>query len=236
MPSVSADNNLIAGNVQLIRDAYSGFLLGLRGMVVEILAGLNNGTKSLIAMDRDLKRFAEDRGRFLSGLIKTGLLEGSYCAIGTCEQKTGVSATENWLSVSDTLVSSFTGSIEDSIGRQMQRDVKAAEDFLRRQLMLGRTVATTDEIARELPFKHADKTGRQIDSIDYVSREVNWSYRTNYNTIMLFSASDAGVEEFKVDGGSKDGLTLTLDEYDKLAGGLFHHNSKALLQPNYSVS
>lgn len=230
MPSVSVDNQAVGGHVKEAVTLYKHFLTGLRGAAAELLAGVSNGTKSLVAMDRDFKRLADDFEHVFVGMVGSALREGSGSAIAASESASSSHATDRSFAVAESLVASFTDSILNTLAAQMRADVRAAEDFVRKQLMAGRSFATSEELVRELEFKFRDKAGREIDSADHVSREINWSYRANYNTTLLFSASALGIEEFVVDGGSNNGTKLSLEDYDKKSGSIFHHNSKALLQ------
>jgi len=230
MQSVSVDNMRVGASVAGTVDLYRNFTIAMRGAAAELLSGISNGTKSLVAMDRDFKRLADDFEHMLAGQVGYSLREGSGNALRACEEQTRSHATDRSLAVADTLVASFTDSVVSTISAQMRADVRTAEDFVRRQLMGGRAFATTDQIATELEFKFKDKSGRQIDSADHVFREVNWSYRANFNTTLLFAASSFGIEEFEVEGGSKSGEVVSLDDYDKKSGSIFHHNSKALLR------
>lgn len=237
MPSVSADNLFITNAALESNVRYRAFLSGLRGLTGEILSGLNNGTKSFLGMSRELKDFADDFARQMRELNEYTLREAAQSALTTSERATGVNVDERAYAASDALVAGFAETLADVIDKQIRSDVQAAETFLRRSLTQGRFFATTEELNLDLTFKHNDRSGRQIDSSDYIHREVNWGLRQHYNAILLTAGNAAGIEEFVVDGGSKAGQVVTLDTYDKLSGQLFHHNSKALLQPtNYSVS
>lgn len=237
MPSVSADNQFITEAALSSRTRYRNFLTGLRGLSGEILSGLNNGTKSFLGMSRELKDFADNFAQQMRESGEYVLREAAQNALTASERATRVSVDERGFATADALVAGFIETLTTTIEAQIRQDVQSAEMFLRKSLTQGRFFATTEELNVDLVFKHADRSGRQIDSDEYVFREVNWGLRQHYNTILLIAGSAAGAEAFVVDGGSKAGQVVTLDDYDKLSGQLFHHNSKALLQlTNYSVS
>lgn len=237
MPLVSADNLFITASALEADTRYRAFLSGLRGLTSEILSGLNNGTKSFLGMSRELNDFAENFASQMRDYNDFTLREAAQRALTASERATGVNVDDRGFAASDALVAGFDETLADVVGKQIRRDVTAAETFLRKSLTMGRFFATTEELNLDLAFKHTDRSGRQIDSSQYVLREVNWALRQHYNSILMVAASAAGAETFVVDGGSKAGQVVTLDDYDKISGAVFHHNSKALLQPtNYSVS
>lgn len=237
MPSVSADNQFITASAQEARFRYDAFLSGLRGLAAEILAGLNNGTKSFLGMSRELSDFAESFRGQMRDFSDYTLREAAQSALTASESATGVRVDERGFATSDALVAGFEETLNDVLGKQIKHDVMATEQFLRRSLTQGRFFATSEELSHDLSFKHTDRSGRQIDSGEYVFRETNWALRQHYNSILLVAGAAAGLESFVIDGGSKAGQMVSLDDYDKISGAVFHHNSKALLQPtNYSVS
>lgn len=238
MQSVSADNLLITAAASSAREGYAAFLSGLRGVVAEGLSGISNGTKSLMGIERDVKRLADHHEERVLEQLKRELLGASLSALSASERAGGGYTSERSLAVSESLVAGFYNSLSETVGKQMKRDAAKADTFMRRQLIQGRSFATTEELIHDLTFKFVDKSGREIDSDEYAFREANWALRQHFNSVLLYSASELGVEMFVVDGGSKSGTKLTLDDYDKHSGAIFHHNSKALLQPltNYSVS
>jgi len=237
MPSVSADNLFITQSALEANTRYKAFLSGLRGLAGEILSGLNNGTKSFLGMNRELDRFANNFIDQMRDFNDYTLRGAAQRALTASEQATGVFVAERAMAASDALVAGFDETLFETVARQVKRDVVATETFLRKSLTMGRFFATTEELNLDLTFKYVDRSGRELDSDQYVYREVNWGLRQHYNSILLVAGAAAGLETFVVDGGSKAGQVVTLDDYDKVSGAIFHHNSKALLQPtNYSVS
>lgn len=237
MPSVSADNLFITDSALEAHNRYKMFLSGLRGLAGEILSGLNNGTKSFLGMSRELNNFADTFADQMRDYSDYTLREAAQRSLTASERATGISVDERAFAASDALVAGFDETLSDVVQKQIRRDVAAVETFLRKSLTMGRFFATTEELNLDLTFKFTDRSGRQLDSDQYVYREINWGLRQHYNTILLVAGSAAGLETFVVDGGSKAGQVVSLDDYDKISGAIFHHNSKALLQPtNYSVS
>lgn len=237
MPCVSADNQQITLDAQAIREHYKAFLSGMRGLSAEILAGLNNGTKSFIGMSRELKALADHHKHVMTGYVEMSLREAAQSALNASSRAGSADVADRALAVADSLVAGFERSVLEAMEAQMQGDIATAEGFLRKQLTQGRFFATTEELNTDLQFVHTDKSGRQINSDEFVFREANWALRQNYNSILLVGCSTVGLDQFVVDGGSKSGLSISLDDYDKYSGAIFHHNSKALLQPtHYSVS
>ena len=234
MPFVSVDNDnqKIAAVVAEIQTAYSGFLSGLRGVVAETLSGVSNGLVSIGSISRDLNLYANVQESILLGRISSALRGASMSALAASEAFTGKFVSDNALLASDALVDGFTITLSDKLDRQMQRDVRTADTFVRKQLMQGRAFVSSDQLTQEVDFKMNDAAGRGIKSDDYITREVNWATRTVYNTMLIYSGSESGVEEFVVSGGSKEGEVLTIEDYEKKAGAIFHHNSKSLLQPH----
>lgn len=237
MPSVSADNLRISQATADLREQYKAFTTGLRGLTGEILTGLSNGTKSFLSMSRELEAFSALQTRTMIERSEYALRDAAQSALVASEKATSAMPNESAYAASDALVAGFIESVSGAIETQAKKDVQAAEMFLRKQLTQGRFFATTKELSMELVFKHRDRSGREIDSDEYAFRELNWSLRQHYNTVLMFACSGNGHDVFVVDGGSKAGTAVSLDDYDKLSGAIFHHNSKALLQPtNYSVS
>lgn len=237
MSSVSADNQLVTRSAREIRELYQDYLSGLRGLSTEILAGLNNGTKSFLGVERELDDHARRFKERIRDALGKALVDAAQAALGASSRASGSDIAERSLAIADTLVAGFMSSVSENIEAQVKHDKLTVDGFMRRQLSQGRFFATSEELNFDLVFKFKDKSGRQIDSDEYVFREANWALRQHYNSILLFSGTAVGLEQFVVDGGSRAGELVDLDSYDKVSGAIFHHNSKALLQPtNYSVS
>lgn len=238
MQSVSADNLLITAAAASAREGYVAFLSGLRGVVAEGLSGISNGTKSLMGIERDVKRLTEHHEELVLEQLKRELLSASLSALRASERSGAGYVSERSVAVSESLAAGFYNSLSETVSKQMRRDASKADAFMRRQLIQGRAFATTEELIHDLTFKFVDRSGREIDSEEYAFREANWALRQHFNSVLLYSASELGIEMFVVEGGSKSGTKLSLEDYDKYSGSIFHHNSKALLQPltNYSVS
>lgn len=235
MPSISADNLDLTARVQAVRDRYQAFNMALRGATAELLTGLSNGTASMLRLATEFDGLAHDLVSDLSHQATNDLSVLSLSAYKTSAGVSDALNSERAATVSQTLLNGFRDSIESVVAGQALRDARNAEQFVRRQLFQGRAVATTAELSVDLEFKHTTKGGRQIDSVDYINREVNWSYRQHYNTLMTYILMSSEVDEAVVDGGSKAGDTVDLASYETIAPVYFHHNSQALLQPKGGV-
>lgn len=231
MSSVSPDNAQLTGMVARVRQSHSLFQTTLRGAVTEVLAGLGSGVHNMMTMNRVVDAVVHNyllssRAEVMEHL---GLLSES--ALNKSKPKSDVTINESHLAVAEALYRGFAAEIEHSIERAANSDARSAMDFVKTQLIAGRFVATTDELTRDLAFNVKDKAGRHLDSAEYVYREVNWSYRQQYNVIMVHVMLANDVELAVVDGGSKGGAEVNLMNYDVFSPIYFHHNSKSLLQP-----
>jgi len=229
MSFVSADNKEITDSVSRISSGYAAFETTLRGAVAEVLNGLGNGLYSLSNMIQPIESVAQ---RYLSS-VREQTLEDlgnvSERALKTSGAELDPSVASKAITVADALYKGFGVEVENSIERAVAKDVKTALDFIRLQVAQGRFLATTDQLTHDLEFTVTGKT--RIGSVDFVTREVNWAYRQQYNTIMVHVLSERGIDNAVVNGGSSDGMVVRLDIYDQIQAKIFHHNSKSLLQP-----
>lgn len=229
MPSVSADNQALTNAVARIHSGYRMFQTTLRGQVAVVLAGLADGTHNLVSMNRALDLVAEDYLNNVRMDVLEDLSDVSTSALKTSRAESDPDVALKALAVADALHRGFQSDIESSLSFAVSRDVKTAQEFLRQQIVAGRYNATTDQLAHDLTFQ---VTGKQtLATDDYVKRQVNWSYRQQYNTLVVHTLLAREVDEARVDGGSSDGSSFDLLKYDELQARLFHHNTKALLQP-----
>lgn len=236
MPSASAVNEYLDSAVQHTRDQYRGFTQALRGLCAETLTGLANGTASFLGVTRGLEQLHVATLHTMRQHIEDVVRQAALNAYDSAAEFDSTLNTDKTLAVAESLTAGFAAHLVALLDTQMQRDVRQADNFVRTQLTQGRFFATTEELSVDLAFKHTDRGGRQIDSADYIQREVNWSLRQHHNTVLIYALSTAGHEEARVEGGSKSGQVVRLDDYDKVGPTIFHHNSKATLHPNYSVS
>lgn len=236
MPSASAVNSTIIAAVETVRDQYVGFTQALRGLSADTLTGLSNGTMSFIGVNQGFERLNSAALSALSNSITEVVREVAVNAQGAVEQFDDAVNAAQTLVVADTLSGGFAASLIETIEQQMRADIRHADTFVRTQLTQGRFFATADQISTDLAFKRTDRAGRQLDSADFIQREVNWALRQHHNTVLIYGLSTAGHEQAVIEGGSKAGLVIQLDDYDKHLHAIFHHNSKAILLPNYSVS
>lgn len=229
MSSVSRDNKALTEAVMRVKGSYADFQTALRGAVAEVLNGLGNGTYNLSNMVEPFNKLAE---RFLATVREQiyedlgNLSERSLKTSGV-DLLSGVASKH--VTVADALYKGFSVEVESAVERAVSKDVKTSLEFIRTQISQGRFVATTEQLAHDLEFTVTGKV--RISSAEFVSREVNWSYRQHYNTIMVHVLLDSGTDYVVVDGGSSDGLKLNLMQYDMVQAKIFHHNSKSLLQP-----
>lgn len=231
MSSVSVDNFELTQRVEMARLSYSQFQFALKGAVSAVLNGLGVGLYSLVSMNKAFdqvlqayeSRFRDETFDALEKLSKSALAASGAHSDPLIEQKA--------LVVADALYRGFASDLQSSYARAARADVKTALEFVRLQVAQGRFMATTDQLEVDLEFTVADKMRRQIASTDFISREVNWSYRQQYNTLMVHVLLGRGIEEARVDGGSKAGMIMNLMAYDVQGPPIFHHNSKSLLQP-----
>lgn len=229
MSHVSPDNADLTGRVARISQSYAQFETALRGGVVELLAGLGNGTHTLMTMNQVLDRIGQSYTSSIRQTVLEDLGKVSQSALETSKVLDSDVMSPKALSVADALHRGFAAEIESVIERAVSRDIRTALEFVRQQIVAGRFVATTDQLTHDLSFNF---TGKQtISTVDYVTREVNWAFRQQYNTLMVHSMLAQGIEEASVDGGSKSGEVMNLMQYDQVQGKYFHHNSKSLLQP-----
>ena len=229
MSHVSLDNDDLSGRVARLRASYAQFETTLRGAVVELLAGLGSGLYTMMTMNQVIEQIGQ---RYISS-SRADVLEDlgkvSESALETSQALSSELITPKALTVADALHRGFAAEIESVIERAVARDVKSALEFVRNQLVAGRFTATTDQLTHDLTFNFSGKV--TIPTVEFVGREVNWAYRSQYNTIMVHVLLARDVEEAAIDGGSKAGEVVNLMQYDQIQGKYFHHNSKSLLQP-----
>lgn len=229
MSLVSLDNVEVTGRVGLIRDSYAQFETTLRGAVVELLAGLGSGVHTLVTLNQTLDRIGQSYITASRQEVLEDLGKIAEIALETSGVLSNSATTPKALSTADALHRGFAAELESVVSRAVAKDVKTALEFVRQQVMVGRFSASTDQLVHDLAFTF---TGKQtITTLDYVGREINWAYRQHYNTLMVHSLLELGIEEAVITGGSKEGEEVDLMEYDKVQGKYFHHNSKSLLKP-----
>lgn len=231
MSHVSADNARLTDLVGSLRAAHSQFQTAIRGAVVEALAGLNNGTLTMLTMNQAISDVTLTFISATSEIVKEDLGEIADSAIATSKRATGNSAPDETADVAQSLVDAFTGDLERDFAYVAGKMQSIAVTFVTSQLTAGRAFATTDQLQHDMTFVMNDKAGRQLDISEFVSRQTNWSYRALYNTIMVYVLLSEAIDDAKVDGGSKDGTILDLNNFDQVQPTYFHHNSKSLLQP-----
>lgn len=229
MSSVSRDNHDLTERVAGITAGYSRFQTTLRGAVAEVLNDLGNGLASMLTMNQKIEAIGQSFVRANRMEILTDLGDIAASSLVTSRADDDALIGSKALSIADALHRGFTVEIESVIAHAVSRDVRTALDFVRVQLAQGRFVATSHELTHDLEFKY---TGKQtLDTVEYVTREVNWAYRSQYNTLMVSTLLSRDVDEAAIDGGSKDGEVVDLMNFDSIQGKYFHHNSKSLLQP-----
>ncbi len=231
MSSVSPDNQGLTRRVADLRARYAIFQTTLRGGVGEVLSALGNGLQNMMTMNTVIEKIGQAAIDGLYQSILEDLSKLSEGSLKTSKAESDASIREKALAVSDALHKGFAAELLSDIERAVMRDVRSAQEFVRIQLASGRFVATTDELQHDLLFKISDRAGKQLDTADFVYREVNWAYRAQYNTIQVHVLLARGIEEAVVDGGSKSGTAVDLMKYDEIQPTFFHHNSKSLLQP-----
>jgi hypothetical protein len=230
MSLVSPDNQQLTARVARIRAGYANFETTLRGAVAEVLNGLGNGVYNLGNMNRPIDAVAD---AYLSSAREHTLEDlgnVSESALKTSRAETDSDVVSKALVVADALYKGFAVEVEKSLERAVAADVKAAQWFIRNQMIQGRFVATTEQLTHELEFNI--QTGKMnLATQDFVAREVNWAYRQQYNTIMVHVLLGLDTDVARIDGGSHDGEEMNLLTYDVAQARIFHHNSKSLLQP-----
>lgn len=236
MPSASAVNEYLTAAVQYTCEQYRGFTQALRGLSADTLTGLSNGTASFLSVNRGFEQLSSTTLRAVRQHVEEVVRQAALNAYDSAAEFDSTLNADQSLAVAESLTGGFVTHLVSLIETQVQSDLRQADTFVRKQLTQGRFFATTEELSTDLSFKHTDRAGRQIDSADYIQREVNWSLRQHHNTVLIYALSTAGHEEARVEGGSKSGQVIRLDDYDKVSPIIFHHNSKAVLHPNYSVS
>lgn len=229
MSHASRDNADLTGRVARIRAGYAQFETTLRGAVVELLAGLGSGVHTMMSMNQVIERVGQNYIAASRQDILEDLGKVSESALETSQALSSELITPKALSVADALHRGFAAEIDSVVSRAVARDVKTALEFVRHQLIAGRFTATSDQLTHDLTFNFTGKM--TIPTVEYVGREVNWAYRSQYNTIMVHTLLAREVDSAVVDGGSKAGDVVDLMKFDQVQGKYFHHNSKSLLQP-----
>ena len=218
MSSVSRDNRDLTERVADITAGYSRFQTTLRGAVAEVLNDLGNGLASMLTMNQKIETIGQSYTKAVRMEILLALGEIAASALETSKADDDATIGVKALSIADALHRGFAA-----------RDVRTALDFVRTQLAAGRFVATSYQLTHDLEFKF---TGKQtLDTTEFVTREVNWAFRSQYNTMMVSTLLARDIDEAVVDGGSKHGEVVDLMNFDSIQGKYFHHNSKSLLQP-----
>lgn len=231
MSSVSQDNLALTQRVAHIGALYSGFQKSLVGQVIETLAGVGSGVYTLMTMNNKLEQLGRITSEQLRLAISMDLDELSERALATSKAEPDASISSTAVAVSQTLSRGFEAELMGVVNRLTARDVRTAVEFVRVQVTQGRFNASFAQLAEDIRFTTPDKAGRQIQTTDYMSREVNWAYRQHYNTIMVHVLLSGDSEKARVDGGSGDGEEIDLMNFDEVQAKYFHHNSKSLLQP-----
>lgn len=230
MSLVSPDNQQLTASVARIRAGYANFETTLRGAVAEVLNGLGNGVYNLGNMHRPIESVANAYLASVREHTLEDLGNVSQSALKTSGAETDSDVASKAITVADALFKGFAVEVEKSLERAVANDVKAAQWFVRNQMIQGRFVATTEQLTHDLEFNI--QTGKMnLTTLDFVSREVNWAYRQQYNTIMVHVLLSLETDEARIDGGSHDGEKMDLLIYDVAQARIFHHNSKSLLQP-----
>lgn len=229
MSSVSRDNRDLTERVADITAGYSRFQTTLRGAVAEVLNDLGNGLASMLTMNQKIETIGQSYTKAVRMEILLALGEIAASALETSKADDDATIGVKALSIADALHRGFAAEIESVIERAVARDVRTALDFVRTQLAAGRFVATSYQLTHDLEFKF---TGKQtLDTTEFVTREVNWAFRSQYNAMMVSTLLARDIDEAVVDGGSKHGEVVDLMNFDSIQGKYFHHNSKSLLQP-----
>lgn len=231
MPSVSADNQAVTSLVAKSKLNYERFQQALRGQVAELLTGLGNGTQSLMSAERLLQLSTSHVAESIRIDLMEDIGDVSNLAYNAANRKSSAEITERELAVSEAMGSAFVNDLMHSISSQLSKDVQAAQNFLLTQLQQGRFVATTAELVEDLRFGRIDKAGRFLTGLDYVGRELNWSYRHVYNSNLAMLLLTRDIDKAAIDGGSKDGTVINLEQFSEISPTYFHHNSKSLLRP-----
>lgn len=231
MPSVSQDNQALTKRVAHISALYGSFQKSLIGQVAEVLAGMGSGVFTLLTMNNKLEQMGRVANEQFRLAISMDLDELSERSLATSKADPDASISSTALAVSQTLSRGFEAELTGTVNRLIARDVRTAIEFVRIQISQGRFSASTSQLNDDIQFKTPDKAGRQLNTTDYLDREVNWGYRQHYNTIMVHVLLSGDAEKARVDGGSKDGAEIDLMKFDEVQGSYFHHNSKSLLQP-----
>lgn len=229
MSSVSRDNRELTEQVAGITAGYLRFQTTLRGAVAEVLNDLGNGLASMLTMNQRIEAIAQSYLKQTRQDVLLDLGDVAASALETSKAEADAMIGEKALSIAEALHRGFAAEIESVIAHAVARDVRTALDFVRTQLAAGRFVATSHQLTHDLEFKYVGK--QVLDTAEYVNREVNWAYRSQYNTMMVSTLLARDIDEAVVDGGSKDGEVIELMSFDSIQGKYFHHNSKSLLQP-----
>ena len=232
----SQDNAQVTAMVQRAVESYEYFTTALRGSAADIMAGLSAGTKSFLSIKSSLDAIKD---RFLDNVADIVSQDLAYTSVIARERASTVpevSVDDRAVAVSESLTAGFSTQLMSVFEKQAAADVRKTDTFVRNQLVQGRFFATTEQLSTDLTFSHLDKADRQIKSEVHVFREVNWAYRQLFNTSLVYALVSSGIEEGVASGGSKNGTVIKLDNFDAIQPSIFHHNSKSLLQPNYSVS
>lgn len=238
MQFVQDANRHIKANVATMVGAYSLYTSALRGIAIGLLTGIGNGTKSFLAMNRELHAARQSFLDSIEQHVGETVARASLSAIDAVSRGKHTDTRDSEMAVADTLSRGFANDMMARADEQSKRDVRTVENYLRKQLTQGRHFVGSQEIEYELQFAFADRSGREIKSDDYLRREFNWAVRQLFNYLVIHGLIERGEEYGLVSGGSKNGVEFSLAEYDKYLSSVFHHNSTALVSPidNYSVT
>lgn len=227
----SADNAYVTDEVASLKAIYTQYQTSLRGAAAESLAGLSDGTLTMLNMTAGISDLTRSFLHSTENVILEALGNTAERALQTSLSSDSPDVPLGTQDVIESLVRAFAQDLEKDLDVVGGKTLRMASDFVVQQQIAGRAFATSDQLAHDLEFTMKDAAGRNLAVGDFFFRQVNWAFRTLYNTVMVHVLLNKGIDEAEVDGGSKAGTTLDLNNFDKVAPTYFHHNSKSLLKP-----
>jgi hypothetical protein len=229
MSLVSPDNSDITNRVARVTAGYTQFQNTLRGSIAVILTGLGNGTYTMVSMNQAVETIGQDYLNAVRLQTLEDLGKIAENALKTSKADSATDVSSKALTTAETLHRGFAADVESSIELAVSRDLKTSLEFIRTQLIAGRFVATTAQLTHDVKFEVRGKM--TLASEEYVRRQINFNYRSLYNSLLQFVLITRNIDEAVIDGGSHDGEKVDLMELNLDQSKIFHHNSKSLLQP-----
>lgn len=227
----SADNAYVTDRVASLKAIYIQHQSALRGAAAESLAGLTAGTVTLLSKDAGLADLTTSFLQSTADIVLEDLGNVAVRALQASLKATDPNVPVGTQDVVEALVRAFAGDLERDFDLVGGKSMRLSSEFIVTQQLGGRAFATSEQLVHDLTFNMHDAAGRNLAIADFLLRQVNWAYRTLYNTVMVHVLLNKGVDEAEVEGGSKAGTVLDLNNFDKVAPTYFHHNSKSLLKP-----